>query len=51
MVERKGKDLEGRDYSLRIRPYRTSDNRIDRAVITMVDIDGSKQPRRNKGKA
>jgi two-component system, chemotaxis family, CheB/CheR fusion protein len=51
VFERKVKDLEGRDYSLRIRPYRTSDNRIDGAVITVVDIEGSKQARSSKGKA
>jgi two-component system, chemotaxis family, CheB/CheR fusion protein len=51
MFERKVKDLEGRNYSLRVRPYRASNNRIDGAVITLVDIDASKQPRSNKGKA
>jgi two-component system, chemotaxis family, CheB/CheR fusion protein len=50
MIERKVKDFEGRDYSLRIRPYRTSDNRIDGAVITLVDTDGSRRWT-NKGKA
>ena len=51
MVEREVKDTEGRDYSLRIRPYRPSDNRIDGAVITLVDIDGSRQALSSKGKA
>jgi two-component system CheB/CheR fusion protein len=27
---------------LRVRPYRTADNKIDGAVITLVDIDGRK---------
>lgn len=36
--ERKVKDLEGREYSLRVRPYRTTDNRIDGAVITLVEF-------------
>ena len=36
-------DKEGRDYSLRVRPYRTTDNKIDGAVITLVDIDGTKK--------
>jgi hypothetical protein len=36
--ERKVKDLEGREYSLRVRPYRTADNRIDGAVITLVEF-------------
>jgi two-component system CheB/CheR fusion protein len=33
------KDLNGRPYSLRIRPYRTEDNKIDGAVIVLVDLD------------
>ena len=36
------RDKRGRVYSLRIRPYRTSDNKIDGAVLTVVDIDGKK---------
>ena len=32
-------DLEGRWYLLRIRPYRTADNRIEGAVLTLIDID------------
>ena len=50
MREKIVRDPEGRPYSLRIRPYRTADNKIDGAVMTLVDIDGSKQPRNNKGK-
>src|SRR6266542_17764 len=38
--ERKVTDKGGRKYSLRIRPYRTTDNKIDGAVLTLVDIDG-----------
>jgi two-component system, chemotaxis family, CheB/CheR fusion protein len=38
--ERKVTDKEGRPYSLRVRPYRTTENKIDGAVITLVDIDG-----------
>ncbi len=41
--ERKVTDKEGRQYSLRVRPYRTTDNKIDGAVITLVDIDGEKE--------
>ena len=41
-------DKDGHEYSLRVRPYHTNDNRIDGAVITLVDIDGNKQRRRNK---
>lgn len=37
--ETKVQDTQGRWYSLRIRPYRTRDNKIDGAVITLVDID------------
>ena len=48
--EKTVRDPEGRSYSLRIRPYRTADNKIDGAVMTLVDIDGNKQPRNNKGK-
>lgn len=40
--ERKVTDKEGREYSLRVRPYRTIDNKIDGAVITLVDIEGRK---------
>ena len=49
--ERKIIDNDGHEYSLRVRPYRTADNRIDGAVITLVYIDGKKQRRRNKVKA
>jgi two-component system CheB/CheR fusion protein len=41
--ERKVADKVGRQYSLRVRPYRTTDNKIDGAVITLVDIDGGKR--------
>jgi two-component system, chemotaxis family, CheB/CheR fusion protein len=41
--ERKVTDKEGREYSLRVRPYRTTDNKIDGAVLTLVDIDGTKK--------
>ena len=40
MRERKVTDREGREYSLRLRPYRTTENKIDGAVITLVDING-----------
>ncbi len=36
-------DQAGRWYQLRIRPYRTLDNRIDGAVILLFDIDSLKQ--------
>ena len=34
---------DGRWYSVRVRPYRTTDNRIDGAVISFVDIDALKR--------
>src|SRR5690606_38403804 len=36
------KDDQGRWYSLRIRPYRTTDNKIDGAVLVFIDIDSLK---------
>jgi len=36
-------DLEGHWYDLRIRPYRTLDNRIDGAVVVLVEIDALKR--------
>ncbi|MEO5969998.1 MAG: ATP-binding protein, partial [Bdellovibrionia bacterium] len=36
-------DRESRWFRLQIRPYRTLDNRIDGAVIALVDIDGLKR--------
>ncbi len=36
--EREVRDKQDRLYSLRIRPYRTADNKIDGAVLTLVDI-------------
>jgi two-component system, chemotaxis family, CheB/CheR fusion protein len=38
--ERKVKGPQGREYSLRVRPYRTTDNKIDGAVITLVELGG-----------
>ena len=32
-------DRDGHAYLLRIRPYKTSDNKIDGAVLVMIDID------------
>jgi two-component system CheB/CheR fusion protein len=42
-VEREVQDREGRWYSLRIRPYRTRENKIDGAVLLLVDIDEHKR--------
>src|SRR5262249_14398968 len=36
-------DRSGRWYSLRVRPYRTTDNKIDGAVLVLVDIDSLKR--------
>jgi two-component system CheB/CheR fusion protein len=41
--EREVRDSENRWHQLRIRPYRTSDNKIDGAVITLVEIDQMKR--------
>ncbi len=43
VVEREVQDRQGCWYSLRIRPYRTRDNRIDGAVLVLVDIDTLKR--------
>jgi len=42
-VDREVQDGAGRWYSLRIRPYRTSENKIDGAVLLLVDIDEHKR--------
>ena len=41
--EEEVQDLGGRWYSLRVRPYRTSDNHIDGAVLQLIDIDELKK--------
>lgn len=41
--QREVQDQEGRWYSLRVRPYRTSENRIDGAVLQLIDIDPLKK--------
>jgi two-component system CheB/CheR fusion protein len=45
--EREVEDTDGRSYSMRIRPYRTKDDKISGAVITLVDIDTIKRPPRH----
>ena len=40
--EQEVQDLEGRWYSMRLRPYRTADNKIDGAVVTFIDIHALK---------
>jgi two-component system CheB/CheR fusion protein len=41
--EREVQDTDGRHYSMWVRPYRTSDNRIDGVVLTFFDITERKQ--------
>jgi two-component system CheB/CheR fusion protein len=48
--ERQVTDREGRSYSLRIRPYRTGDNKIDGAVITLVDLAEKQNPKAGKSR-
>ncbi|HKP29396.1 MAG TPA: ATP-binding protein, partial [Gemmatimonadales bacterium] len=38
-VEREVEDREGRWYLMRVHPYRTADNKIDGAVIVLLDVD------------
>src|SRR5205807_2550097 len=42
-VDREVHDNMGRWYSLRIRPYRTRENKIDGAVLLLVEIDEHKR--------
>lgn len=41
--ERELQDNEGRWHLLRLRPYRTADNRIEGSVLTLIDIDQIRQ--------
>jgi len=41
--EQEVQDKQGRWFSLRIRPYKTLENRIDGAVVVLVDIDEMKR--------
>jgi two-component system, chemotaxis family, CheB/CheR fusion protein len=42
-ISRDVQDHDGRWYAMRIRPYRSADNRIDGAVLTIFDIDSAKR--------
>jgi two-component system CheB/CheR fusion protein len=42
-VERTVQDDKGEAYLLRIRPYKTPDNRIDGAVIALFDLDAARR--------
>jgi len=41
--EREVQDRQGRWHSLRIRPYKTADGKIDGAVLTFTDIDAARR--------
>ena len=41
--EREVRSLDGQWYSLRVRPYVTLDNKVDGAVLVLVDIDAAKK--------
>jgi PAS domain S-box-containing protein len=45
--EREARDRDGRWYALRLHPYRTADNRIDGAVLVLVDVDELKSAQEN----
>ncbi|HEV8606276.1 MAG TPA: chemotaxis protein CheB [Tepidisphaeraceae bacterium] len=42
-VEREAKDRHGYLYTLRIRPYKNLENRIDGAVLALFDLDGARR--------
>jgi two-component system, chemotaxis family, CheB/CheR fusion protein len=42
-IERDVRDSQGRWYALRIRPYKSLDNKIDGAVLALFDVDVSKR--------
>lgn len=42
-IEREVQDRDGHWHSMRIRPYKTSDNKIEGVVISFVDINSLKQ--------
>ena len=39
LIEREVKDLQGHRYSLRVRPYKTTDNKIEGVLVVMLDTD------------
>jgi two-component system, chemotaxis family, CheB/CheR fusion protein len=43
MHDQEVQDSKGNDYLMRVRPYRTGDNRIDGAVLTLTDITDLKR--------
>src|SRR4030095_13916459 len=46
MHECEVQDRDGRWYTLRVRPYTTTDNKIDGAVLALLDIDALKRSER-----
>lgn len=46
VLQREVQDRQGRWYSLRVRPYKSLDNRIEGAVLALVDIDELKKQER-----
>lgn len=50
-VEREVQDREGRWYSLRIRPYKNLENRIDGAVLALIDVDMLKRSENRAARA
>jgi two-component system, chemotaxis family, CheB/CheR fusion protein len=42
-LEREVQDRSGRWFSLRVRPYKNVDNRIEGAVLALIDIDAAKR--------
>jgi two-component system CheB/CheR fusion protein len=43
VIEREVQDRDGHWYLLRVRPYRTPENKIDGAVIVLIDVDELRQ--------
>jgi two-component system, chemotaxis family, CheB/CheR fusion protein len=43
VIEREVRDRQGRWYALRVRPYRSLDNKIEGAVLALFDIDAPKR--------
>jgi two-component system, chemotaxis family, CheB/CheR fusion protein len=50
-IERDVRDRQGRWYSLRIRPYKSLDNKIDGAVLALFDIDILKRSEQSSQRA
>ncbi|MEO7133475.1 MAG: CheR family methyltransferase, partial [Vicinamibacterales bacterium] len=51
VIERDVRDRQGRWYSLRIRPYKSLENKIDGAVLALFDIDILKQSEQSAQRA